>query len=118
MKYEKQDRRKLCKDATVSFYLQNKNHLRLPGADFSMSVSTKLLCKVAMPYDGGSVIGLIILLAEVAVPHEIMQPMAYSAPVIAEAKHQRHIRVGYFSFFRPHPKRAGKKKNTARLSKN
>jgi hypothetical protein len=33
-----------------------------------------------------------------------MQPMAYSAPAITEAKHQRHIRVGYFSFFRPHPK--------------
>ena len=57
-----------------------------------------------MPYDGGSVIGLINLLFEVAVPHKIMQPMAYSAPAITEAKHQRHIRVGYFSFFRPHPK--------------
>ena len=57
-----------------------------------------------MPYDGGSGIGLINLLFEVAVPHKIMQPMAYSAPVIAEAKHQRHISVGYFSFFRPHPK--------------
>jgi len=57
-----------------------------------------------MPYDGGSVIGLINLLFEVAVPHEKMQPMAYSAPAITEAKHQRHIRVGYFSFFRPHPK--------------
>jgi hypothetical protein len=34
-----------------------------------MSVSTKLLCKVAMPYDGGSVTGLIILLHEVAMPH-------------------------------------------------
>jgi len=33
-----------------------------------------------MPYDGGSVIGLIILLTEVAVPHTKMQPMAYSAP--------------------------------------
>jgi len=33
-----------------------------------------------MPYDGGSVIGLIILLAEVAVPQIKMQPMAYSAP--------------------------------------
>ena len=57
-----------------------------------------------MPYDGGSVIGLINLLFEVAVPHKIMQPMAYSAPAITEAKHQRHIQVGYFSFFRPHPK--------------
>ena len=71
-----------------------------------------------MPYDGGSGIGLINLLFEVAVPHKIMQPMAYSAPVIAEAKHQRHISVGYFSFFRPHPKGGGKKKNIARLSKN
>ena len=35
---------------------------------------------------------------------QTMQPMAYSAPVITEAKHQRHISVGYFSFFRPHPK--------------
>jgi len=70
-----------------------------------------------MPYDGGSVIGLINLLFEVAVPHKTMQPMAYSAPAITEAKHQRHIRVGYF-FFRPHPKRGGKKKNIARLSKN
>ncbi len=43
-----------------------------------------------MPYDGGSVIGLIILLFEVAVPHANMQPMAYSAPALrAEAKHQR-----------------------------
>ena len=57
-----------------------------------------------MPYDGGSVIGLINLLFEVVVPHKIMQPMAYSAPAITEAKHQRHIRVRYFSFFRPHPK--------------
>jgi hypothetical protein len=57
-----------------------------------------------MPYDGGSVIGLINLLNEVVVPHKIMQPMAYSAPAMTEAKHQRHIRVGYFSFFRPHPK--------------
>ncbi|MHC5185141.1 MAG: hypothetical protein ACYSPI_12850 [Planctomycetota bacterium] len=57
-----------------------------------------------MPYDGGSVIGLINLPFEVAVPHQKMQPMAYSAPAITEAKHQRHIRVGYFSFFRPHPK--------------
>jgi hypothetical protein len=56
-----------------------------------------------MPYDGGSVIGLINLLNEVTMPHEKMQPMAYSAPVIAEAKHQRHVLVGYFSFFRPHP---------------
>ena len=37
-------------------------------------------------------------------PHAKIQPMAYSAPAITEAKHQRHIRVGYFSFFRPHPK--------------
>ena len=57
-----------------------------------------------MPYDGGSVIGLINLLFEVAMPHAKMQPMAYSAPAMTEAKHQRHIRVGYFSFFRPHPK--------------
>ena len=71
-----------------------------------------------MPYDGGSGIGLINLLFEVAVPHKIMQPMAYSAPVIAEAKHQCHISVGYFSFFRPHPKRGGEKKNIARLSKS
>ena len=56
-----------------------------------------------MPYDGGSVIGLINLLFEVAVPHKTMQPMAYSAPAITEAKHQRHIRVGYF-FFSPAPK--------------
>ena len=35
---------------------------------------------------------------------QTMQPMAYSAPAMTEAKHQRHIRVGYFSFFRPHPK--------------
>jgi len=71
-----------------------------------------------MPYDGGSVIGLINLLFEVAMPHAKMQPMAYSAPAMTEAKHQRHIRVRYFSFFRPHPKQGGKKKNTARLSKN
>lgn len=71
-----------------------------------------------MPYDGGSVIGLINLPFEVAVPHKIMQPMAYSAPAMTEAKHQRHIRVGYFSFFRPHLKRGGKMKNIARLSKN
>ena len=71
-----------------------------------------------MPYDGGSVIGLINLLFEVAVPHEKMQPMAYPAPAITEAKHQRHISVGYFSFFRPHPKQGGKKKNIARLSKS
>jgi hypothetical protein len=57
-----------------------------------------------MPYDGGSVIGLINLLFEVTMPHKTMQPMAYSAPAITEAKHQRHIWVGYFSFFRPHPK--------------
>ena len=57
-----------------------------------------------MPYDGGSVIGLINLLNEVAVPHKTMQPRAYSAPATTEAKHQRHISVGYFSFFRPHPK--------------
>ncbi|MHC4856186.1 MAG: hypothetical protein ACYS72_07260 [Planctomycetota bacterium] len=57
-----------------------------------------------MPYDGGSVTGLINLLFEVTVPHAKMQPMAYSAPAITEAKHQRHIWVGYFSFFRPHPK--------------
>jgi len=71
-----------------------------------------------MPYDGGSVIGLINLLFEVAVPHKTMQPMAYSAPAITEAKHQRQIRVGYFSFFRLTQKRGGKKKNIARLSKN
>jgi hypothetical protein len=35
-----------------------------------------------MPYDGGSVTGLINLLFEVAVPHKKMQPMAYSAPDI------------------------------------
>jgi hypothetical protein len=58
-----------------------------------------------MPYDGGSVTGLIILLFEVAVPHKNMQPMAYSAPAFfTEAKHQRRILVRYFSFFRPHPK--------------
>jgi len=33
-----------------------------------------------MPYDGGSVTGLINLLFEVAVPHIKMQPIAYSAP--------------------------------------
>ena len=72
-----------------------------------------------MPYDGGSVKGLIILLFEVAVPHTKIQPMAYSAPAFfTEAKHQRRILVRYFSFFRPHPKRGGKKKNIARLSKN
>ena len=74
-----------------------------------------------MPYDGGSVIGLINLLFEVAMPHAKMQPMAYSAPVACsstEAKHQLGILVRYFSFFRPHPKRGGKKKNIARLSKN
>lgn len=69
-----------------------------------MSVSTKLLCKVAMPYDGGSVTGLINLLNEVAVPHKIMQPMAYSAPVIAEAKHQRLYWGRIFFFFSPAPK--------------
>ena len=57
-----------------------------------------------MPYDGGSVIGLINLLFEVTVPHAKMQPMAYSAPAITEAKHQLGILVRYFSFFRPHPK--------------
>jgi hypothetical protein len=69
-----------------------------------VSVSTKLLCKVAMPYDGGSVTGLINLLNEVAVPHKIMQPMAYSAPVIAEAKHQRLYWGRIFFFFSPAPK--------------
>ena len=60
-----------------------------------------------MPYDGGSVIGLIILLNEVALPHTKIQPMAYSAPVSCfstEAKHQLGILVRYFSFFCPHPK--------------
>ena len=71
-----------------------------------------------MPYDGGSVIGLINLLFEVAVPHAKMQPMAYSAPAITEAKHQLGILVRYFSFFRLHPKWGGKMKNIARLPKN
>ena len=57
-----------------------------------------------MPYDGGSGIGLINLLFEVATPHKTMQPMAYSAPVATEAKHQLGIPGRYFSFFRPHPK--------------
>lgn len=35
---------------------------------------------------------------------QTMQPMAYSAPAITEAKHQLGILVRYFSFFRPHPK--------------
>jgi hypothetical protein len=65
-----------------------------------------------MPYDGGSVIGLIILLNEVALPHKNMQPMAYSAPVslLAEAKHQRHILIACFLFFALTPKWGGKKK--------
>jgi hypothetical protein len=73
-----------------------------------------------MPYDGGSVKGLIILLVEVAVPHIAIQPMAYSAPasLLAETKHQRRILVRYFSFFRPHPKWGGKKKNVVRLPKS
>jgi hypothetical protein len=65
-----------------------------------------------MPYDGGSVTGLIILLFEVAVPHKTMQPMAYSAPASCfstEAKHQLGILVRCFSFFRPRPKWGGKK---------
>jgi len=60
-----------------------------------------------MPYDGGSVIGLIILLNEVAMPHKKMQPMTYSAPAscfFTEAKHQLGILVRHFSFFCPHPK--------------
>ena len=71
-----------------------------------------------MPYDGGSVIGLINLLFEVAVPHAKIQPMAYSAPAIAEAKHQLGILVRYFSFFRPHPNGGGEKKNIVQLPKN
>jgi hypothetical protein len=65
-----------------------------------------------MPYDGGSVIGLIILLFEVAVPHKNMQPMAYSAPasLLAEAKHQRHILIRYFLFFALTPTWGEKKK--------
>jgi len=64
-----------------------------------------------MPYDGGSVIGLINLLIEVAVPHANMQPMAYSAPAITEAKHQLGIWVKIFFFFSPAPKKGvGKRK--------
>jgi hypothetical protein len=66
-----------------------------------------------MPYDGGSVIGLIILLNEVAVPHKNMQPMAYSAPasLLAEAKHQRHILIRCFLFFALTPNGVEKRKH-------
>ena len=62
-----------------------------------------------MPYDGGSVIGLINLLFEVAVPHANIQPMAYSAPAITEAKHQLGIWVKIFFFFSPSPKKGWEK---------
>ena len=67
-----------------------------------------------MPYDGGSVTGLIILLFEVAVPHKDMQPMAYSAPASlhAEAKHQRHILIRCFLFFALTPTWGGEKKTS------
>jgi len=72
-----------------------------------------------MPYDGGSVIGLIILLNEVAVPHKTMQPMAYSAPASFLLKLNTNVNSSrYFSFFCPHPKWGGKKKNIARLPKS
>ena len=72
-----------------------------------------------MPYDGGSVIGLIILLNEVAAPHIAMQPMAYSAPasLLAEAKHQRHVLLRCFSFFHPHPKMGWKKEKYRSIAK-
>jgi len=62
-----------------------------------------------MPYDGSSVIGLINLLFEVAMPHAKMQPMAYSAPVTAEAKHQRCSLVKIFFFFASSPKNGREK---------
>jgi len=67
-----------------------------------------------MPYDGGSVIGLIILLVEVAVPHANMQPMAYSAPasLLTEAKHQRPVLIRGFLFFAPTPKWGGRQKTS------
>jgi len=66
-----------------------------------------------MPYDGGSGIGLINLLFEVATPHKTMQPMAYSAPVATEAKHQLGIPGRYFSFFSPAPKNGVEKRKIA-----
>ena len=69
-----------------------------------MSVSTKLLYKVAMPYDGDLVMGLIILLDEVTMPQfdnaaYNLFCSSYNLDILARTEHQRDILSSTKYFF-------------------